>query len=58
MLYYAAVHFKADGAVMITGSHNPPDCNGFKTVSGISTLYGQAIQEVYKLIQEQRLRVR
>ena len=51
VLYYAAVHFKADGAVMITGSHNPPDCNGFKTVSGISTLYGQAIQDVYKLIQ-------
>jgi len=51
VLYYAAVHFKADGAVMITGSHNPPDCNGFKTVCGVSTLYGQAIQDVYKLIQ-------
>ncbi|MGI8962705.1 MAG: phosphomannomutase/phosphoglucomutase [Bryobacteraceae bacterium] len=51
VLYYAAVHFKADGAVMITGSHNPPDCNGFKTVCGTSTLYGQAIQDVYKLIQ-------
>jgi phosphomannomutase / phosphoglucomutase len=51
VLYYSAVHFKADGAVMITGSHNPPDCNGFKTVSGTSTLYGQAIQDVYKLIQ-------
>jgi phosphomannomutase/phosphoglucomutase len=51
VLYYSAVHFKADGAVMITGSHNPPDCNGFKTVCGGSTLYGQAIQEIYKLIQ-------
>ncbi|MGI9074767.1 MAG: phosphomannomutase/phosphoglucomutase [Bryobacteraceae bacterium] len=51
VLYYSAVHFKADGAVIITGSHNPPDCNGFKTVSGTSTLYGQAIQDVYKLIQ-------
>jgi phosphomannomutase/phosphoglucomutase len=51
VLYYAAVHFKADGAVMITGSHNPPDCNGFKTVCGASTLYGHAIQDVYKLIQ-------
>jgi phosphomannomutase / phosphoglucomutase len=51
VLYYGAVHFKADGAVMITGSHNPPDCNGFKTVCGASTLYGQAIQDVYKLIQ-------
>ncbi len=51
VLYYSAVHFKADGAVMITGSHNPPDCNGFKTVCGTSTIYGQAIQDVYKLIQ-------
>ncbi len=51
VLYYAAVHFKADGAVMITGSHNPPDFNGFKAVCGTSTLYGQAIQDLYKLIQ-------
>lgn len=51
VLYYAAVHFKADGAVMITGSHNPPDCNGFKAVCGASALYGQAIQDIYKLIQ-------
>jgi phosphomannomutase/phosphoglucomutase len=45
------VHFKADGAIIITGSHNPPDCNGFKIVCGGSTLYGQAIQDIYKLIQ-------
>ncbi|MDQ2843427.1 MAG: phosphomannomutase/phosphoglucomutase [Acidobacteriota bacterium] len=51
VLYYSAVHFKADGAVMITGSHNPPEYNGFKTVSGSGTLHGPAIQEVHKLIQ-------
>ncbi len=50
VLYYAAVHFKGDGAVMITGSHNPPEYNGIKTVCGTSTLYGEAIQAVYKLI--------
>src|SRR5947209_1601464 len=50
VLYYSAVHFKADGAVMITGSHNPPEYNGFKTVCGTGTLHGEAIQEVYKLI--------
>lgn len=50
LLYYAAVHFKADGAVMITGSHNPPEYNGFKTVCGTAALYGDAIQDVYKLI--------
>ncbi len=30
MLYYAATTLKSDGAVMVTGSHNPPDYNGFK----------------------------
>lgn len=52
VLYYAAVHFDADGAVMITGSHNPPEYNGFKTVCGSGTLHGSAIQDVYKLIQQ------
>src|SRR5947207_1531290 len=32
--YYSAVKLEADGAVMITGSHNPADYNGFKTVCG------------------------
>ncbi len=52
VLYFASVHFKADGGIMITGSHNPPEYNGFKAVCGPATLYGHAIQEVYKLIQE------
>jgi phosphomannomutase/phosphoglucomutase len=51
VLYYSAVHFHANGAVMITGSHNPPEYNGFKTVCGAGTLHGTEIQDVYKLIQ-------
>ncbi len=50
VLYYAAVHYIADGAVMITGSHNPPEYNGFKTVCGPGTLHGAEIQNVHKLI--------
>ncbi len=50
VLYYSAVYCQADGAVMITGSHNPPEYNGIKTVCGAGTLHGTAIQEVYKLI--------
>jgi phosphomannomutase/phosphoglucomutase len=50
LLYYSTVHFKADGAVMITGSHNAPEYNGFKTVCGTAALYGNALQDVYKLI--------
>jgi len=51
VLYYSAVHFKAGGAVMITGSHNPPEYNGFKTVCGSGTLHGNAIQDVRKMLQ-------
>jgi phosphomannomutase/phosphoglucomutase len=51
LLYYSAVHLGADGAVMITGSHNPSEFNGFKTVCGPGTLHGEAVQEVRKLIE-------
>src|SRR5258708_1363740 len=53
VLYYSAIHFKADGGIMITGSHNPPEYNGFKTVCGPGTLHGEAIQDVLRLIQQQ-----
>ena len=52
VLYYSAQHWKADGAIMITGSHNPPEYNGFKTVCGSGTLHGEAIQDVLHLIQK------
>ncbi|MFZ0935615.1 MAG: phosphomannomutase/phosphoglucomutase [Bryobacteraceae bacterium] len=51
LLYYATVHSKADGGVMITGSHNPPEFNGFKTVLGAGTIYGEAIQEIRRMIE-------
>jgi len=50
LLYFSATHLEADGAVMITGSHNPSEFNGFKTVSGSTSLHGEAIQDVRRLI--------
>ena len=50
VLYYSVFHLKADGAVMITGSHNPSEFNGFKTVCGASTIHGEAIQEIRRMI--------
>jgi phosphomannomutase/phosphoglucomutase len=52
VLYFSHVHLKADGAIMITGSHNPSEFNGFKTVCGSSTLHGETIQEVRELIEK------
>ena len=43
MLYFAATVHEADGAVMVTGSHNPPDYNGFKMMLGRKPFYGSAI---------------
>jgi len=51
LLYFSAVHLGADGAVMITGSHNPSEFNGFKTVCGAGTLHGETIQEVRRIIE-------
>ncbi|OPX90320.1 phosphomannomutase/phosphoglucomutase [Pelotomaculum sp. PtaB.Bin117] len=50
MLYYARVHFGIDAAVMITGSHNPPEENGFKMALGAGTIYGDDIQKLKKLM--------
>src|SRR5579864_8284809 len=52
VLYYSAQQLKADGAIMITGSHNPSEYNGFKTVCGSGTLHGETIQEVRRLIEQ------
>ncbi|MGH7060008.1 MAG: phosphoglucomutase/phosphomannomutase PgmG [Stellaceae bacterium] len=46
MLYFAAATLGVDGGVMVTGSHNPPDHNGFKLVLGGKPFYGEAIQEL------------
>jgi phosphomannomutase len=46
MLYYAAATLGVDGGVMVTGSHNPPDYNGFKFVFQGKSFYGAAIQKL------------
>lgn len=46
MLYYAAATLSVDGGVMVTGSHNPPDYNGFKFVFQGKSFYGAAIQRL------------
>ena len=45
-LYFAILHFEADGGVMVTGSHNPIEYNGLKLSDGISSLHGLEIQNL------------
>ena len=49
VLYHTVFTKEVDGGVMITGSHNPPDHNGFKICLGKATLYGSQIQEIKQI---------
>jgi phosphomannomutase/phosphoglucomutase len=49
--YFSLFHLEVDGGVMITGSHNPPEFNGFKLAVGRTTIYGDEIQKVRKIIE-------
>lgn len=54
--YFGAYHLRTGCCVSVTGSHNPPDYNGFKIVVGAQTLSGDAITDLYQRISENRLR--
>ena len=51
VLYYSIRDLDAGGGVMITGSHNPPDFNGFKICVGPDTIYGEQIQELRAIME-------
>jgi phosphomannomutase len=46
MLYFAATTLGTAGGIMVTGSHNPPDYNGFKMMLGKKPFFGSQIQEI------------
>jgi phosphomannomutase/phosphoglucomutase len=52
LLYFSVFHKKMPAGVMITGSHNPPEHNGFKMMSGEETLYGKTIQALYEIVRK------
>ncbi|HOX72890.1 MAG: phosphomannomutase/phosphoglucomutase [Dokdonella sp.] len=55
LTYFAAYQLQTGSCVSVTGSHNPPDYNGFKIVLGGETLSEGAIQDLYGRIAEDRL---
>ena len=52
-LYHAVVHGSCGGGVMVTGSHNPPEYNGFKIMVGTGSLHGEGIQRLKQRIENQ-----
>jgi phosphomannomutase/phosphoglucomutase len=52
LLYFSVFYKNMPAGVMITGSHNPPEHNGFKMMSGRDTLYGKTIQALYEIVRK------
>jgi len=54
-LYLAVHELAVNGGIQITGSHNPPEFNGFKMLCGQDTLHGDEIQELRRMIEDDAL---
>jgi phosphomannomutase/phosphoglucomutase len=50
--YFSIFHLNKDGGMTVTGSHNPPEFNGFKVSVGKSTIFGEEIQNLRRLIEK------
>ncbi len=51
VLYFSIHHLDLQGGAMVTASHNPPEYNGFKMMSGHDSIHGEGLQEVRKVIE-------
>lgn len=56
VLYYTMLHCGIKGGAMITGSHNPPDENGFKLACGEGTLYREEILKLKEMAETGRFK--
>jgi phosphomannomutase/phosphoglucomutase len=54
LFYYSLFNLDVEGGIMVTGSHNPPEYNGFKVAFGRTTLFSQEIQAIRKIIEAKR----
>lgn len=52
LMYFSIFHLGLFGGIQVTGSHNPPDYNGFKICIGESTIYGDAIRELAGMVEK------
>ena len=57
-LSFATHTLEVDGGIQVTGSHNPPEFNGFKMVLAHDAVFGDDIQRLYRLIEDDRLLTR
>lgn len=54
VMYFSLFRLDVHGGIEVTGSHNPPDNNGFKIALGRTTIYGDEIQKIRAIMEEGR----
>lgn len=52
VLYFSIHHLSLEGGAMVTASHNPPEYNGFKLMSGHDSIHSQGLLDILKIIEE------
>lgn len=52
VLYFSVQHLGLGGGAMVTASHNPPEYNGFKLLSGPDSIHGEGLQEILSIIEK------
>jgi len=52
VLYFSIHQLNLEGGAMITASHNPPEYNGFKLMSGLDSIHSQGLQDIRKIIED------
>ena len=55
-LYFARQHYKIDGGVMITASHNPAEWNGLKLCHGLNAIVGEEIQKIKDILMSKKFK--
>jgi len=56
-LYFARQHYKIDGGVTVTASHNPSEWNGFKLCHGVNAIVGEEIQKVKDILISEKFKL-
>ncbi len=51
VLYFSIIHYRKDGGVMVTGSHNPVEFNGLKLCKGVFSIHGEEIQSLRRIVE-------
>ena len=54
LLYYAVEEFGSTAGIMVTGSHNPKEYNGFKMIMNGAPISGSEIKEIYNVCKNQK----